>query len=200
MIYWATVSALILPMMRATARNFSGLLANDRPSMLEAAFDCDCDVADFMIADTWWYSSSRERFDIMYTTFMGQSWQAPERFANLVLTKGDDSELAIAWLIVNNDVDTVIDNLQVTFTDSANNVMERITESDTYIDTPDEGVKRMMVPPYLLMKALVDNWTLMLSYDTPQGTLDMVGFPHIHFLEQVEDCPRLKAVLRGAME
>lgn len=187
-------------MMRATARNFSGLLANDRPSMLEAAFDCDCDVADFMIADTWWYSSSRERFDIMYTTFMGQSWQAPERFANLVLTKGDDSELAIAWLIVNNDVDTVIDNLQVTFTDSANNVMERITESDTYIDTPDEGVKRMMVPPYLLMKALVDNWTLMLSYDTPQGTLDMVGFPHIHFLEQVEDCPRLKAVLRGAME
>ena len=187
-------------MMRATARNFSGLSANDRPSMLEAAFDCDCDVADFMIADTWWYSSSRERFDIMYTTFMGQSWQAPERFANLVLTKGDDSELAIAWLIVYNYTDAVIDSLQVAFVDRDGNMMERLTEGDTYTEILDAGVKRMMVPPYLLMNALVDNWTLVLSYDTPQGTLDMVGFPHIHFLEQVEDCPRLKAVLRGAME
>jgi hypothetical protein len=193
-------SSLVFPlMMRATARNFTGMLANDRPSMLEAAFDCDCDVVDFMIADTWWYTSSRERFDIMYTTFMGQSWQAPDRFANLVLTKGDDSELTTAKLIVYNYTDAVIDSLQVTFVDSAGNVMERLMEGDTYTDTPDAGVKRMMVPPYLLMNALVANWTLVLSYDTPQGKMDMVGFPHIHFLKQVEDCPRLQAVLKEAM-
>lgn len=193
-------SSLVFPlMMRATARNFAGMLVNDRPSMLEAAFDCDCDVADYIIADTWWYTSSRERFDIMYTTFIGQSWQAPERFANLMLTKGDDSELATAQLIVYNYTDTVIDNLQVMFVDSARNVRDRLTEGDTYSEILDAGVKRMMVPPYLLMNALVNNWTLILAFDTPQGTLDMVGFPHIHFLEQVEDCPRLKAVLREAL-
>lgn len=184
-------------MMSAAARNFYGIIYNN-PWLLELG--CNCEVFDFLLIDSKWYTGVRENFDIMYTTMLGLSWQAPERFANLVLTKGDDSELATALLIVYNYTDTVIDNLQVTFTDSANNVMERITESNTYIDTPDAGVKRMMIPPYLLMNALVDNWTLMLSYDTPQGTLEMVGFPHIHFLEQVEDCPRLKAVLRGAME
>ena len=193
-------SSLVFPlMMRATARNFAGMLANDRPSMLDDAFDCDCDVTDFVIADTWWYTSSRERFDIMYTTFMGQSWQAPERFANLVLTKGDDSELTTSMLMVYNYTDAVIDSLQVVFIDRDGNVMERLTEGDTYSEILDAGVKRMMIPPYLLMNALVNNWTLILAFDTPQGTLDMVGFPHIHFLEQVEDCPRLKAVLREAL-
>ena len=193
-------SSLVFPlMMRATARNFAGMLVNDRPSMLEAAFDCDCDVADFMITDTWWHTSSREHFDIMYTTFMGQSWQAPERFANLVLTKGDDSELATSQLIVYNYTDTVIDNLRLAFTDSVGNMMEQLTGSDTYIEVLDAGVKQMMLPPYMLMNASVNNWTLILAFDTPQGTLDMVGFPHIHFLEQVEDCPRLKAVLREAL-
>lgn len=193
-------SSLVFPlMMRATARNFAVTLANDHPSMFEAAFDCDCDVADYIIADTWWYTSSRERFDIMYTTFIGQSWQAPERFANLVLTKSDDSELATAQLIVYNYTDTVIDNLRLAFTDSVGNMMEQLTGSDTYIEVLDAGVKQMMLPPYMLMNALVNNWTLILAFDTPQGTLDMVGFPHIHFLEQVEDCPRLKAVLREAL-
>lgn len=67
-------------------------------------------------------------------------------------------------------------------------------------DAQYAGVKRMMVPPDLLMKALVANWTLVLSFDTPQGRLEMVGFPGIHFLEQVESCPRLKAALKVAME
>ena len=193
-------SSLVFPlMMRATARNFAGMIANDRPSMFVAALDCDCEVADFIIADTWWYTSSREHFDIMYTTFMERSWQAPERFTNLVLTKGDDSELATAMLIVYNYTDAVIDSLQVIFTDSEGNVMERLTENDTYIDTPDKGVKRMMIPPYLLMNALVANGTMTIMFDTPQGRLEMVGFPHIHFQEQVDDCPRLKAVLKEAL-
>ena len=194
-------SSLVLPlMMRATARNFAGMLANDRPSMLDAAFDCDCDVADFMIADTWWYTSSREHLDVMYTTFMGRSWQAPELFANLLLMKGDDHEMATAQLMVYNYTDAVVDNLQVAFTDSVGNVMERLTESDTYIDKPEANVKRMMLPPDMLMNALRANWALSLTFDTPQGRLEMVGFPHIHFQEQVEGCPRLKAALKVAME
>lgn len=194
-------SSLVFPlMMRATARNFAGLLANDRPSMLDAAFNCDCDVADCMIADTWWNTSSREHLDVMYTTFMGRSWQAPELFANLLLMKGDDREMATAQLMVYNYTDAVVDNLQVAFTDSVGNVMGWLTESDTYIDKPEANVKRMMLPPDMLMNALRANWALSLTFDTPQGRMEIVGFPGIHFLEQVEGCPRLKAALKEAME
>ncbi len=136
----------------------------------------------------------------MYTTIMGLSWQAPDRFANLVLTKEDGSELSTAILIVYNYADTVIDNLQVSFTDSEGVIIEQLTEKDTYTDVPDTGVKRMMLPPYLVMNALANGGTLTISYDTPQGTLEMIGVPHVHFKEQIEACPRLKEVLNQALE
>lgn len=189
-------SSLVFPlMMRATARNIYGKIYNNS-WLIE--LDCNCNVFEYLLIDSRWYTSSREHFDLMYTTIMGLSWQAPERFANLMLSKEDGSELSTALLIVYNYTDAVIDNLQVSFTDSAGNVLQRLTESDVFVDTPDAGVKRMMLPPYVVMNALASGGTMTISFDTPQGTLDMVGFPHIHFLEQVEDCPRLKAVLREA--
>lgn len=186
-------SSLVFPlMMRATARNLNGILYNN-PWLLELG--CNCEVMEYLLIDSKWYTSSRENVDLMYTTIMGLSWQAPDRFANLVLTKEDGSELSTALLIVYNYTDAVIDNLQVSFTDSAGNVLQRLTESDVFVDTPDSGVKQLMLPPYLVMNALAAGGTMTISFDTPQGTLEMVGFPHVHFMEQIEDCPRLKAVL-----
>lgn len=186
-------SSLVFPlMMRATARNLNGILYNN-PWLLELG--CNCEVMEYLLIDSKWYTSSKENFDLMYTTIMGLSWQTPNRFANLMLTKEDGSELSTAILIVYNYADTVIDNLQVSFTDSAGNVLQRLTESDVFVDTPDSGVKQLMLPPYLVMNALAAGGTMTISFDTPQGTLEMVGFPHVHFMEQIEDCPRLKAVL-----
>ena len=179
-------------MMRATARNFYGKIANN-PWLFD--LDCECNILGYLVADAVWYTSNRKNFDLMYTTIMGLSWQAPERFANLMLSKEDGSELSTALLIVYNYTDAVIDNLQVSFTDSAGNVLQRLTESDVFVDTPDSGVKQLMLPPYLVMNALAAGGTMTISFDTPQGTLEMVGFPHVHFMEQIEDCPRLKAVL-----
>lgn len=191
-------SSLVFPlMMRATARNLYGIIYNN-PWLLELG--CNCEVMEYLLIDSKWYTSSRENFDLMYTTIMGLSWQAPDRFANLVLTKEDGSELSTAILIVYNYADTVIDNLQVSFTDSEGAIIEQLTEKDTYTDVPDTGVKRMMLPPYLVMNALANGGTLTISYDTPQGTLEMTGFPHVHFKEQIEDCPRLKEVLNQALE
>lgn len=96
--------------------------------------------------------------------------------------------------------DTVIDNLQVSFTDSEGAIIEQLTKKDTYAEVPDAGVKRMMLPPYLVMNALATGGTLTLSYDTPQGTLEMNGYPQIHFMEQIENCPRLKEVLKQALK
>lgn len=186
-------SSLVFPLiMRATARNFYGKIANN-PWLFD--IDCECNILGYLVADAVWYTSNRKNFDLMYTTIMGLSWQAPERFANLMLSKEDGSELSTALLIVYNYTDAVIDNLQVSFTDSAGNVLQRLTESDVFVDTPDSGVKQLMLPPYLVMNALAAGGTMTISFDTPQGTLEMVGFPHVHFMEQIEDCPRLKAVL-----
>ena len=183
-------------MMRATARNFYGKIANN-PRLLNLG--CECEVLEYLLIDSKWYTSSRKNYDLMYTTIMGLSWQAPERFANLVLTKEDGSELSTAILIVYNYADTVIDNLQVSFTDSEGAIIEQLTEKDTYADVPDAGVKRMVVPPYLIMEGLAANGTITVSYDTPQGTLEMIGTPHVHFKEQLEGCPRLKEVLNQAL-
>lgn len=191
-------SSLVFPlMMRATARNFYGKIANN-PRLLYLG--CECEVLEYLLIDSKWYTSSRVNFDLMYTTIMGLSWQAPNRFANLMLTKEDGSELSTAILIVYNYADTVIDNLQVSFTDSEGAIIEQLTEKDTYADVPDAGVKRMVLPPYLVMNALATGKTLTISYDTPQGTLEMTGFPHVYFMEQIEACPRLKDVLKQALE
>ena len=190
-------SSLVFPlMMRATARNFNGIIYNN-PWLVELG--CNCEVFEYMLIDSKWYTSSRENFDLMYTTIMGLSWQAPDRFANLVLTKEDGNELSTALLIVYNYTDTIIDNLQVLFTDSEGAIIEQLTEKDTYAEVPDAGVKRMMLPPYLVMNALATGGTLTISYDTPQGTLEMIGVPHVHFKEQIEGCPRLKEVLTQAL-
>ncbi len=190
-------SSLVFPlMMRATARNFYGRIANN-PWLLEMG--CGCNVLDYLVADAVWYTSSRENLDIMYTTFIGLSWQVPERFATLMLAKEDGSELSTAILLVYNYTDTIIDNLQITFIDPTGEVFERLTEDDTYVDSPEKGIKRMMLPPYLVMNALVNNGTIAISYDTPQDTPRMVGFPHIYFKDQIEDCPRLKQILNQAL-
>lgn len=190
-------SSLVFPlMMRATARNIYGKIYNN-PWLFN--LDCECNILGYLVADAAWYTSSREHFDLMYTSFIGLSWQAPERFANLMLSKEDGNKLSTALLIVYNYTDTVVDNLQVSFTDSEGNVLQQLTESDVFVDTSDAGVKRMMLPPYVVMNALASGGTMTISFDTPQGTLEMVGVPHVHFVEQIEDCPRLKAVLREAL-
>ncbi len=191
-------SSLVFPlMMRATARNLYGIIYNN-PWLI--GLGCDCEVMEYLLIDSKWYTSSRVNFDLMYTTIMGLSWQTPDRFANLVLTKEDGNELSTATLIVYNYADTIIDNLRVSFTDSEGAIIEQLTEKDTYADVPDAGVKRMVLPPYLVMNALATGKTLTISYDTPQGTLEMIGYPHVHFMEQIKECPRLKAVLNQALE
>ncbi len=184
-------------MMRATARNLYGIIYNN-PWFIELG--CKCEVLEYLLIDSKWHTSSRENFDLMYTTIMGLSWQAPDRFANLMLTKEDGNELSTAILIVYNYADTSIDNLQISFTDSEGAIIEQLTEKDTYAEVPDAGVKRMMLPPYLVMNALAIGGTITISYDTPQSTLEMKGYPQIHFKEQIENCPRLKEVLIQALK
>lgn len=190
-------SSLVFPlMMRATCRNIYGVIYRN-PWLLEK--DCSCEVLNYLMLDAQWYTSHRENLDLMYTTITGVSWQAQERFANLMLGKEDGNDMAMSLFLVYNYTDTIINNLQLIFTDSDGNVLERLTEGDTYVDSPDVCVRRMHVPPYLLMAALADNGTITISYETPNGMVEMIGYPQIYFMEQIEDCPRLKELLNQAL-
>ena len=51
---------------------------------------------------------------------------------------------------------------------------------------------------YNLEDVLAANGTITVSYDTP--ILEMTGYPQAHFIEQIEDCPRLKEVLTQALK
>ena len=188
-------SSLEFPlMMRATALNLYGKLCNN-PWMLKT--DCPCSIMDYLLIDAHWYTSSREHFDMMYTTFIGQSWQAPYRFANMMFSKEDGNELALVSLIVYNYIDTAINNLQITFTNVDGSVTGRLTEKDVYVDSNnvEGGTKMMVLPPMLVMDALTESRNITITYETPHETVEMTGFPHVFFTEQIEDCPRLKKVL-----
>ena len=183
-------------MMRATCRNIYGVIYRS-PWLLEKK--CSCEVLNYLILDGQWNTSSRTNLDLMYTTITGLSWQASERFANLLLGKEDGNDIVLSLLLVYNYTDTIINNLQLTFIDSKGNILDTLTENDIYVDSSVVCVKQMQVPPYLIMAALADNGTITISYETPNGIVEMHGFPHMFFKEQIDDCPRLKDVFNQAL-
>lgn len=182
-------------MMRATARNLSGKLI-DNPWLMK--MDCSCELMDYPLIETYWYTSSKEGFDIMHYNFLPRSWQAPYRFAGIALTKEDGNELTPAALLVFNWMDTTINNLQLTFKDENGAVVERFTEKDVYVDSSnvDGGAKMMLLPIDLLMRALAVKGVVSVTYETANETVEMIGFPNLFFAEQIENCPRLKRIFK----
>jgi hypothetical protein len=191
-------SSLVFPlMMRATARNFYSENANNQKL---PGLDCDCEMEDYLFIDSKWHTASRENYDLMYTTMIGQSWLAPWNFANLVLAKDDEKELATAMLIVYNYTDTIIDNLQLTISDDEGTILGLITDRNTNVEQLDICVKKISLSPNLIMEGLAANGNFVISYESHHRLLKMVGFPSIFFMEQIEECPRLKEVLNQALK
>lgn len=191
-------SLLVFPlMMRATARNFYSENANNQKL---PGLDCDCEMEDYLFIDSKWHTASRENYDLMYTTMIGQSWLAPWNFANLVLAKDDEKELATAMLIVYNYTDTIIDNLQLTISDDEGTILGLITDRNTNVEQLDICVKKISLSPNLIMEGLAANGNFVISYESHHRLLKMVGFPSIFFMEQIEECPRLKEVLNQALK
>ena len=183
-------------MMRATARNMLGKIYVN-PRLLD--LDCACNQLDYFTIDAQWFVHSGEKSDLMSTAILGASWQMPDCFANLMLTKKDDSELALTYLVVFNFSDSVINNLQITFTDKDGAIMDRLTEEDTYIDESDTCTKIMALPPYVVMENLANDGSITISFENKHETVKLIGFPHVYFMEQIKECPRLKEVLKQAL-
>lgn len=188
-------TSLFFPlMMQATTHNIWGMIYRN-PWMFDK--NCPCNILEYLVVGAPWYTYSSENEDIMLTTFIGQSWQAWGRRADLVLSKEDGFEWAMAKMIVYNHIDTAINNLQIIFTDSSNTFYKNFTEEDGYIEMPTDyvGAKVLLLSPPMLMDVLAANCSIYIYYETPHDTVEMMGFPHLFFKEQIEDCPRLKKVL-----
>lgn len=181
-------------MMQATASNIWGMIYRN-PWLFEK--NCPCNLLEYLVAGAHWFTYSSENEDIMLTSFIGQSWQAWGRHVDLTLTKKDGFEWTGAEMIVYNHIDTAINNLQIIFADSSNTFYKNFTEEGGYIELPTDnaGMKVLMLSPPMLMESLAADCSIYIYYETPHDTVEMIGFPHLFFKEQIEDCPRLKKAL-----
>ena len=183
-------------MMRATARNFYGVLYNNTWLY---DLDCSCNVLDYLLLDSKWYTSSDEKRDLMYTSIIGQSWQAPYRSVDLILLADDSNFGAQIEMILYNYIDTVMNDLQIILTDSLGNAIDTLSKSKGgfIYEVPEEspdGTKKIFLPLEII-KWLAQNGTITIYYETPHDTVEMVGYPQISFMEQLYECPRLKKIL-----
>lgn len=176
--------------MRATARNIAGQMPHD------ARLATDC-IFDLMIGDSRWQTFSNDKQDLMYTSLFYNSWQALGRMANIILTKSDDNNLALTTIVVTNHIDTVMDNLRVVFITERDTTAVLTANDDliVYDNEDGAGIKTVFISPYILLEALLTTSTITIEYDTPYEHIQMIGFPQVHFEEQVKDCPRLMAVM-----
>lgn len=181
-------------MMRATANNMFGVIYNN-PWLHENKYSCN--ILEYCTVGSRWWTTSNKEFDFMYTTFIGQSWVAPYRFVDMSLAKDDENESVMVFMTINNYIDYVINNIQIAFTDSTETVTYILTEDDIYVEYSDEqiGTKNLVLPPYIVLKSLAADYRITISYETQNDTIEMMGFPHVFFMEQIEDCPRLKKAL-----
>ena len=116
-----------------------------------------------------------------------------------MIIKEDTNDPAITILTVYNYIDSEINNLQTTIVDSSGTTIGTLTEAVVYTDTPDIGIKRMVLPTYEIMLGLAAGGTITISYEAPSGHIEMTGFPQMFFMKQIESCPRLKEVLEQAL-
>ncbi|MCR5423288.1 MAG: hypothetical protein K6E93_00815 [Bacteroidales bacterium] len=182
-------------MMRATARNIAGRMANDSRLLSDCAFE-------LTLIDGIWQTSSDDSLDFMATSLFYNSWQAFARKTNIILTKSDLRSDADAVMIFTNFIDTTMDNLNVFFLNDNKDTVLVITEKDMLVDNSDAyaGVKRAFVSPSLLIDAIFVSQIITVSYDTPNEHVEYISFPPEFFLEQVKNCPRLKKIVDKMMD
>lgn len=181
-------------MMRATARNMTIRLMHDG----RLATDCGYGLVGL---DCRWQTSSSDEDDIMFTSLFFNSYQAMARMANVILVKSDNEDRNMAALVFANHVDTVMDNIEVSFLQDDDTVFT-MAESDMPVDSADVawGVKRAFVPLSVMVDALMNSNMLTISFDTPNGRVVMMGVPQAYFQEQVQGCKRFRHLIDAGAE
>lgn len=177
-------------MMRVSARYIGYCIVSDenRASLYELGSD--------FINDTFlWQTYSDESIDLMYTSLFGNSWEALEREANIILTTTDNDTTNMASIVFTNFYDITMNNIKIAFYDEDDNPMGVIFERDCFVDSSrsDGGAKEMLIPLDLLMRCINTSRTWNITYETGKDTVTLAGMLNYFFNEQLKDCPRLLA-------
>ncbi len=182
-------------MMRATESNFWWQASND-----DRVYQCDCS-AESISRFVEWQTIYSPDVELMGYTIIPISWQAPWHFANIIFTMVEDDEVPLATFVITNYENFQLDSVQITFYDSLDNVLDVVHENDVYVDSSNvsNGVKTVVMPPKYMMLALSQSLFVEVSYKTTEGWYYMKGGPGATFVEQINDCPRLKKVLDQIM-
>ncbi len=178
-------------MMRAAMSNFLWYASHD-----DRFYQCDCSGESLSRFVEWQIVSSTD-VELMCYTIIPTSWQAPWHFANIIFTMAKDDEVPLATFVITNYENFQMDSVQITFYDSLDNVLDVVPENDVYVDSSNvsNGVKTVVMPPKYMMLALSQSLFVEVSYKTTEGWYYMKGSPGATFVEQINDCPRLKNVL-----
>ena len=119
-------------MMRATVNNMFGVIYNN-PWLHENKYSCN--ILEYCTVGSRWWTTSNKEFDFMYTTFIGQSWVVPYRFADMSLAKDDENESVMVFMTINNYIDylerwkvTLPDMSEINFDNNAEAVFEEIKD------------------------------------------------------------------------
>ncbi|MBO7586258.1 MAG: hypothetical protein J6T13_03645 [Bacteroidales bacterium] len=179
-------------MMRASARyvGYGVVFDTNRNSKSLCKHGLDLVTNSFL-----WQTCSDESKDFMYTSLFGESGEAMERKANIILSTTDHDTTNMASIIITNFFDITMDNIRIAIDDEEGNPMSVIFEHDCFVDSSraDRGVKEMLIPLDLLMRRIDISSTWNITYETGRDTVTLAGVPNYFFNEQLKDCPRLWA-------
>lgn len=179
-------------MMRATAHNFTSLFPFD----LERLGAINCVYHLMGTVPNLWLTRNYEKGDMMCNSLIVDSWSAMERFAYVVLSSNEETGADYAAVILVNSIDTVIDAVVISFFDEEGNQIEgplglgEIDASDA-----ETGCVRLYMSLKVFMHNIANSLGMTITYNTGKETISMAGILGLTFKEQLESCPRLKAIM-----
>lgn len=183
-------------MMRATARNFAGMF----PSDMERLGEIDCVFPLMGVIPNLWLTVSNEMGDMMCNTLFADSWSSMGRYVDIVFSSNIEPEHDYAAVILVNNIDTTIDAVVVSFHDNEGNLITGslgFIESD--VSDAENGCVWLLMSTDVFMHNIVNSHTMTITYNTRHETVSMTGMPGLTFKEQLESCPRLKAIMEDTV-
>ena len=184
-------------MMRATARNSGGLFLSD----MERLGDNDCTVSLMASAPNLWLTVSNETGDLMCNSLFPDSWSSMDRFAYIVFSMNEESEVSYSAIILVNSIDTKIDEIVISFYDKEGNLISApLGFGEFDMSNAENGSVRLFMLPDVFMQNILNSNVMTISYNTGKDTVSMTGMPSLTFREQLENCPRLKALINEKQE
>lgn len=184
-------------MMRATARNFGGLFLSD----LERLGNNDCAVSLMASAPNLWLTVSNETGDLMCNSLFPDSWSSMDRFAYIVFSMNEESEVSYSAIILVNSIDTTIDEIVISFYDKEGNLISATLGFGEFgMSDAENGCVRLFMMPDVLMQNILNSNVMTISYNTGKDTVSMTSMPSLTIREQLDSCPRIKALINEKQE